>query len=250
MKDIVLMAQKNVIKPEDIPAREAVRLGLAFPARKIGNVKLPVIPAGQGVFAKFAVELMNPDGSRASFRNPLTGRLVKKMERPVHSFVRNFDFFIRGCLQNLDSALNVNETLVDSAGSNLIPRVKSSLVGFGGAISGISGLARIKFGDSLSALDNTQFNLQGVLLGPTTFGTVAVNLVVENSTQTIFTVVGQVVNGSGGTFTVQEMGLFSLLGDTAGTANRECMFTRDLTGSVPVNNGQTIIGTYTFTISV
>jgi hypothetical protein len=246
-KSIILKPVKGLILPENIPAKEAVRTGLAFPPRKVGKVKLPAIPAGMGVFAKFVVQVLNEKGNPVLFRSPVTGRMVKKLEGPCHSFVRNFGLFQRGYMQNLDSALNVNETVTDSAGSPFVLRLKG---GTSGSIAQISALAHIKFGNSSAALDSTQTNLQGTLLGPTTFGSVTVTLVQENTVSTIFTVAGQVTNGTGGSFTVQEMGLFGQFGASDGTANHDCMILRDLTGAVVVANGQTIIGTYTFTIAV
>ena len=62
--------------------------------------------------------------------------------------------------------------------------------------------------------------------------------------------VGQITNTTGSSFTVQEMGLFPELNDASAVANRTTMMLRDLTGAVVVANGQTIIGTYTFTIAV
>jgi len=257
-KIVVVRPKKSLILPNDVPmgtpiaevtVQEALKNGMALPARRVNGKRIPVTPAGMGVFARFAIQLKDKDGQIVPFRNPLTGKMVRKMERPVHSFTRNFGFFQRGFLSNIDSALNLNETLTDDAGASFLIRLKSS-TGLVGATAVISGLAKMKFGNSNAALSNTQFNLQGTLLGPTTEAAVVVALVVEDSVQTIFTCTGQITNGTGGSFTVEEMGLFSELTDSAGTLNRTTMMLRDLTGSVIVNNGQTIIGTYTFTIAV
>jgi hypothetical protein len=247
MKNIIVVPKKGLILPENIPAREAIKSGLAFPSRKIGKVRFPAYPAGQGVFAKFVVQVLDKAGKPVLFRHPVTGRMVKKLERPCHSFVRNFGLFQRGYMQNLDATLNQNETVTDSAGAPFVVKLKGNGVATNASISA---LAHIKFGASNAALDSAQINLQGVLLGPTTFGIVTVTLVQENTVSTIFTVAGQVTNGTGGVFTVQEMGLFGQLGAQDGTANHDTMLLRDLTGAVVVNNGQTIIGTYTFTIAV
>ena len=251
MKNVILVPSKTLIKPEEIPVKEALRLGLALPSRKIGKTRIPATPAGMGIFGKFAVELKDGSGRGVPFRNPVTGRSVRKLERPVHSFVRNFDFFIKGFLEHLDSALNQNVTLTDSSGAPYQPRIKGNgSAGWPVSMSLVSGLSRIKFGNSNAALDNTQTNLIGTLLGITTFGSVIVTLIGEDSVQTVFTVTGQVTNTSGGPFTVEEMGIFGLYADVAGNPNNETLILRDLTGTVPVANGQTIIGTYTFTIAV
>lgn len=249
MKNVTLKSSKKLILPEEIPVAEAIRKGLANPPRRAGKHRLPATPVGMGVFAKFAIKILDKAGKVVPFRHPVTGKMVRKLEGPSHSFTRNFGFFIRGCFQNLDTAVNLNETLTEDTGASFQDRTKS-LTAMPGAIPIISGLAKIKFGSSNAALLTTQFDLQGVLLGPTTEAPVAIVLIVEDSVQTIFTVTGQITNGSGGPFTVEEMGLFPELGDQTGGSNRTTMMLRDLTGSVLVANGQTIIGEYTFTIAV
>lgn len=264
----ILKPSKKLIGIEDISAKDALDLGLAIPARRHKGQLLPVVPKGAGVFAKFSIQVIDQKGSEllakvknpadrariiarhaVRFPDPKTGKLVRKIEGPSHSFTRNLGFWIRGIFQNLDSAPNLNETLTDDTGATFLTRTKSN-VGSAGVISIISGLAKIKFGNSAAALSTTQFNLQGVLLGPTTEAAVVVALVVEDSTNTIFTVTGQILNGTGGSFSVEEVGLFPELGNTAGVANNTTMMLRDLTGTVAVANGQTIIGQYTFTIAV
>jgi hypothetical protein len=248
-KNLIVKPSGEMTLPEGIPIREAIKLGLAIPARKVKGRMLPAVPAGMGVFAKWSVMVLDQNKRKVPFRHPKTGKMVMAIEGPSHSFTRNFGFWVRGFLSNIDSAINVNETLTDDTGASFLTRLKSG-AGTGGNIAIISGLAKIKFGNSSAALSTTQFNLQGVLLGPTTEAAVAVVLVVEDSTNTIFTVTGQITNGTGGSFTVEEMGLFPELGNTAAAANNTTMMLRDLTGSVAVANGQTIIGQYTFTIAV
>jgi len=248
MKSVILKPSKGLILPKDIPVAEAIKKGLALPPRRVGKHMLPATPAGFGVFAKYSVRILDKAGKEVSFRNPKTGKMVKKLEGPSHSFTRNFGFFVRGFLENTDAALNQNETLTDDGGASFQDRTKSVAIGSNIAI--VSGLAKIMFGNSSAALSTTQFSLQGVLLGPITESAVTVVLVVEDSVQTIFTVTGQITNNTGGPFTVEEMGLFPELGNTLGAPNNTTMMLRDLTGSVLVNDGQTIIGEYTFTIAV
>lgn len=264
-KNLILKPEKKLLLPSDMPTlgrdlgivtpsmpgeislAQGLRQGLVIPARRVKGRLLPAVPSGMGVFAKFAVKILDKAGKEVAFRHPKTGRMVKKLEGPSHSFTRNFGFWNRGFLQNLDSALNLNETLTDDTGATFLCRLKS---GVAANVAIVNALAKIKFGNSSAALSTTQVNLQGVLLGPTTEGVVAVVLVVEDSTNTIFTVTGQVTNGTGGAFAVEEMGLFPELNDSTGGLNRTTMMLRDLTGTVNVNNGQTIIGQYTFTIAV
>lgn len=271
------VARKGLVTPEIIPVAgpkrieeislaKAQRMGLMHPARRVKGVLIPPVPKGMGVFAKIAVQVIDAKGAEllarakspadrariiarhaVEFKSPKTGKMVKLHEAPCHSFNRNWGFFMRGFMQNLDSALNVNETLTDDNGSTFLARLKGNLTG---STKIISALAKIKFGNSNAALVTTQTNLQGVLLGPTTEAACVVTLVVEDTVNTIFTVVGQITNGTGGVFTVQEMGLFPELTSQLNVQNNTTMMLRDLTGAVNVNNGQTIIGTYTFTIAV
>lgn len=276
-KIIKPVARKGLVLPEVVPVSgnrieeislaKAQRMGLMHPARRVNGKLIPPVPKGMGVFAKIALQVIDAKGTEllarakspaerarivarhaVAFKSPKTGKMVKVHEAPCHSFNRNFGFFIRGFMQNLDSALNLNETLTDDTGATFQTREK------GGSLTAatriISTLAKIKFGSSNAALVTTQTNLQGVLLGPTTEAAVVVTLIVEDTVNTIFTVVGQITNGTGGVFTVQEMGLFPELQSQANVANNTTMMLRDLTGAVNVNNGQTIIGTYTFTIAV
>lgn len=247
-KKISMKTKKSMVLPSEITAEEAVKMGLAIPSRISNGHVIPIVPAGMGVFAKIGIQIRDENGNVVPFKNPTTGKMVDSLDAPCHSFTRQFGLWIRGMFQNSGATLNVNETLTDDTGATFLPRIKGS--GLTGSGASVTGLAKIKFGDSSTALSTTQTNLQGTLLGPTTEAAVTVTPVTEDSTNTIFTVSGQITNGTGGSFTVQEMGLFSELTDSSNSGNKTTMMLRDLTGSVVVNNGQTIIGTWTFTISV
>ena len=249
MSSIILTPSKKLILPEEIPVKEAIRLGLANPPRRVGRRMIPATPVGAGIFAKYAVQILDKAGKAVPFRHPKSGKMVRKIEGPSHSFTRNLGLYILAMYQNFDSALNQNPTLTDDTGASFVARMISAAA-LSGSFSLFTGVPKIKFGNSSAALSTTQFNLQGVLLGPTTEAATTPLLIVEDTVQTIFTVTGQITNGSGGAFTVQEMGLVPEMNDSAGTANKTTMFLRDLTGAIVVNNGQTIIGTYTFTIAV
>lgn len=243
------MKSKTHSRGPEISEKEAIRRGLLLPARTVNGIHIPAVPAGMGIFSKWEVRMVDAEGRPQAFKSPKTGKLVESFEAPTHSFTRNFGQFQRGFMENADAALNINETLTADTGATYLIRLKS-LSTMTGVVSVVTGLSKIKFGNSSAALDTTQTNLQGTLLGPTTEGTVVVTLVVEDSTNTIFTVVGQVTNGSGGAFSVEEMGIFGEFNSSTATTNNTTMLLRDLTGTVAVPNGSTIIGTYTFTIAV
>ena len=207
-----------------------------YPARIVNGIAIPEIPAGGGIYAQWGIQVLDPDGT-----------VVVEKRGPSHSFTRQYGFWNRGFLNNVDSALNVNETLTDDTGASFLCRLKSVNTSTSAIVSG---LAKMKFGNSSTAVSTTQTNLQGTLLGPTTEATVTVSLTVEDSTNTIFTCQGQITNGTGGAFSVEEMGLFAELNSQPNVANNTTMMLRDLTGTTAVNNTQTIIGTYTFTIAV
>lgn len=247
MKNIVMAAEKKVILPSEIRTPE----GFVYPSRRVGKRILPSVPVGMGVFSKWSLQVLDEDKKIVPITHPQTGKRIRKLECPTHSFTRNFGYFVRGHLSVVDANPTLNETMTDDTGSTFLIRVKcNGTSSWTGTIAPVTGLCKIKFGNSSAALDTTQFNLQGGLLGPSTEGTCTVTLTTEDATNTIFVVQGQVTNGSGGAFSVEEMGIFAELGSTTGTTNNTTMMMRDLTGTVNVNNGQTIIGTYTFTIAV
>jgi hypothetical protein len=227
--------------------------GMVIPKfRRRGIAKDPH-PSGEGIFAKWAVRIVDKRGRTVPFRSPVTGKMVKRLDSPVHSFTRNLAFLMRGFLQNLDASINVNETLTDDAGNPFISRIRSNS-SISGSSAIVSATCKIKFGGSSAALDNTQFNLQGVLLGPTTEATCTITVAGggtgEDTTSTIFKVTGQITNGSGSSFTVREMGIFGELTSQSNVPNNTAMLLRDLTGDVVVGNTQTIIGEYTFTLAI
>ena len=247
-KNIITKTNKKLLLPSEITEDEAIKLGLLTPAREVNGRVIPATPVGMGVFAKTGIQIKDERGQIVPICHPKTGKMVETLDQPCHSFTRQFGLWVRGMFQNVGATLNVNETLTDDTGATFLPRIKAGSLS--GSVACVTGLAKIKFGNSSTALSTTQTNLQGTLLGPTTEAAVAVTLTVEDSTNTIFTAVGQITNGTGGSFTVQEMGLFSELNSSTASTNNTTMMLRDLTGSVVVNNGQTIIGTWTFTIAV
>lgn len=217
---------------------------LLHPARKVNGVDIPAVPKGMGIFAKWGIKLTDPSGKIVPVMHPRTKKLVEKIEAPSHSFTRQFGFFMRGILEHLDSALNLNESLTTDGGVSFSMRGKGQLT----TSPVVSGLGKMKFGDSAALVDTTHTNIQGIQLG--TEATVTVTLTTEDSVSTVFTVEGQVTNSTGGSFTVREMALYSELDDESGTPNFTTMMLRDLTGDVIVADTLTITGTYTITLAV
>lgn len=194
--------------------------------------KLPG-PGGLGIWAKWEIELRDGD------------KLLSKREGPSHSFVRNFGKVMRGLFRYTDL---VNESLTERLGSSYFVKIKTNATATGtGALN--TAASRIRFGNSAAALDSTQVDLQGALLG--TFGAVTTSLTGsgESTTGTTFKCEGQITNITGSPFTVQEMGLYSLLANEAGVG-QDTLLLRDLTGATIVADTLTILARWSFSILV
>lgn len=190
-------------------------------------------PEGLGMWAKWEVEIRDGD------------RLLEKREGPSHSFVKNFGKMMRGLFNQPD---DVNESLTEFGGVGYPVREKSNAACTGNDQPMVPAAAKIRFGDSLTALSSNQFNLQGTILS-LTFGAVTTSLIVEDNVQTQFKSEGQVTNSTGGPFTVREMGLYSQVNSETNVV-QDTLMLRDLTGAVVVADGLTILGRWTFTLAV
>jgi hypothetical protein len=190
-------------------------------------------PEGLGLWAKWEVEIR--DGAR----------LLDKREGPSHSFTKNFGKMMRGLF---DHRNDVNESLTDRAGAPFAVREKSNASCTGNDQTMCPSAAILRFGNSAAALDSNQFDLQGTILS-LTFGATTTSLIVEDNVQTQFKSEGQVVNTTGGPFTVQEMGLYGNVNAEA-LVLHDTLLLRDLTGPIIVANGLTILGRWTFTLAV
>lgn len=190
-------------------------------------------PEGLGLWAKWELELR--DGEK----------ILDKREGAAHSFVKNWGKLIRGMFDVTD---NTNETLTDSSGVTFSPRIKS---GSGIASDGapiIFSVGSMKFGNSNAALSAAQTELQGSILSAAT-AAIVFTAITEDSTKTQFKCEGSVLN-TGGSFTVEEIGLYVNLRRASVNSNAQTLMLRDLTGSVVVAGGLTILGRYTFTLAV
>ena len=192
-------------------------------------------PRGGGIWARWEVKVRDKSGI-----------VVCHRKGPSHSFVRNFGLFIRAMFDNPPGA--VNPDLTDSGGTTRRPRViASGLSSSSTAVMDASAIMR--FGNSAAAESSTQSDLQGLELE--SGATVTESLITEDTVETEFEIRGSVTN-TGGSFTVEELGLFGQISDATSATTREIMFLRDLlqTGPATVLNSQTIEGIYTFTIPV
>lgn len=167
---------------------------------------------------------------------------------PAKSFMRSWAIgFIRSLFY---VPSDTPQQYTDDAG---VARAHAMFEGLAGSGQGVTAApADFAFGDSNAAVSATHFNLQGSILGPATpSGPVTTTVIQEDAVARIFKVEGTVLN-TGGSFNVQEVGLFAHLhqGDLA-SQNRRSMFMRDVVSPlVTVGNGQTALGRYTFTAAI
>ena len=168
-------------------------------------------------------------------------KLIQKIEGPAKSFMRNWARFIR---EMFFVPNQIAAQVIDDGGIARALPVQGDISGGGDGVTAAA--ADFSFGDSNVAVDSTHFNLQGLILGPTPG--VTPTLLQEDNAGRVFKVEASILNG-GGAFTVREVGLFAHLREQQiATQNRRTMLMRDVLGvAVPVANGQTALGRYTFT---
>lgn len=170
------------------------------------------------------------------------GKKVAGHENAAKSFMRNWSRFIR---EMFFVPSNLAAQFIDDGGVARALPVQSDAPNGGG--DGVTAAAAdFAFGNSSAAVDATHFNLQGLILGPTPGITPTV--LQEDAAGRVFKVEASILN-SGALFNVNEVGLFAHLREQQlGGQNRRTMLMRDILGStVPVANGQTALGRYTFT---
>lgn len=172
--------------------------------------------------------------------------LAAKQGCPAHSFLQNYARLVRGFI-NGDSP--VNESLTDSGGVARQARIVSGTL-TGDNVPPVGAAGDIGFGNSNAALDSTQHELQGVILGK---AAVVTTVIVEDATQSQWKHEGQVTNTTGGTFNVQEIGLYANMRDAivGGAPVRQIMTMRDIVNPlVAVGDTLTVLGRYTFTVAI
>ena len=104
-------------------------------------------------------------------------------------------------------------------------------------------------GTSAESISDTKLQTQishGTSAGNLQYGTVTYGAPSTTATTTTFRITRVFTNGSGGTVTVQEIGL--VCRGAISTAN--FLIIRDITGAVAVNNGQQLTVNYDFTTTI
>jgi hypothetical protein len=195
-------------------------------------------PSG-GIWAKWGIQVIDPSKNI----------IIAQKEAPAHSLVRNFGIFIRAMFDTPDGAVApFNPDVTDITSVSRTIRVKSDSLHTSN-VPVIGGSGTVRFGDSAVAEDSAQVNLQGTPMGSSPSGVLTETAISESTTGTTFTVQGQVVNDTGGLFTIEEIVILTRMNDTSATT-RDVMILRDLTGPVAVADGLTVLGRYTITINI
>jgi len=177
-----------------------------------------------------------------------TGKVVRKTRKyRARSFHNAFLKFATYYLFGQTSAPTLND--IDGTSrtlSSAFPVHTSTVVSHGLETEGIV------CGTSSAAIDATDDYLttpilEGTGSGQLTYGnnTTSTGAVASGTSITSFDITRPIANSSGGTITVEEIGLIMSVSISASA--RGFMFLRDLTGGVDVGDGQTLTVTYTIT---
>lgn len=215
--DIVMKANAGILIPE--------------------HVRLTGSPAGLGIWARYEVELYGADG-----------RLRDRRAGPSRSFLRNFGRFVRNFLLVAGTS---NEELSNTSGQVVRLRIITGALAVetSGRRRVVVGTGKMRFGNGTAAIQSTDVNISGSLLGD---GAVTATVLQEDSVKSEWKLEGQVTNNTGTSFNVNEVALLAILSEalTAGQSHDVAMLRDLVSPAVPVANGLTVLGRYTFTIAV
>jgi len=174
-----------------------------------------------------------------------SGLLVLETElRPAHSFTKQF----AQLLYNIGlGAAYANPTAVTNTGGSSVTNVLNmTLLTNAGTAVQTWGI-QVGTGTAAESINDTALNTliaHGTSVGQLQYGPVTFGAPSTTATTTTFRHTRVFTNGSGGTVTVQEIGL------TSGDATNNFLLVRDLTGAVAVTNGQQLTVNYDFTTTI
>jgi len=189
---------------------------------------------GLGIWAKTTIRVKDGD------------RVLVEHSHKCRSFLRNFGRFVRNLFDMPDNTLASIQDQTDVLGATRKLRLFSGYI-TGGNEAVVAAAGKIGFGDSLTAVDSGQTELQGTILGK---GVVTYANITESSSSSQWSLTGSVVN-SGAPFTVREIALYGEMRDALVAGQiREIMYLRDLTTVTVVGTGLTIEGEYDFTVNI
>lgn len=167
--------------------------------------------------------------------------------RPAHSFTKQFAQLIFNIgpfgLSRFSPA-----TVTNTSAASVTSSTNMSLRTDAGTTTSTYG---IQVGSSTAAesINDTALGTQiahGTSAGQLQYGSMTYGAPSTTATTTTFRFTRVFTNGSGGTVTVQEIGLVS----RQTSAGNSFLLVRDLTGAVAVNNGQQLTVNYDFTTTI
>lgn len=179
-----------------------------------------------------------------------SGLLVAQVgPHPAHSFTKQFAQLIFN-ISPFDLSRFTPVTVTDTSSASVTNSQSMGLRVDAGTATSTYG---IQVGTSTSAesINDVALGTQiahGTSAGQLQYGSMTFGAPSTTATTTTFRCTRVFTNGSGGTVTVQEIGLVSGPGVFSGS--NKFLLIRDLTGAVPVNNGQQLTVNYDFTTTI
>lgn len=172
--------------------------------------------------------------------------VLDTLARPAHSFTKQF----HQILFNLGMALSIGAPVAVTNTSGASQSTLNALSLKVTAATGTSSAGvQVGTGTAAESINDTALQTQiahGTGSGQLQYGTVTFGAPSTTATTTTFRVTRVFTNGSGGTVTVQEIGLASSQNNPA----NQYLLIRDLTGAVAVNNGQQLTVNYDLTTTI
>ena len=167
---------------------------------------------------------------------------------PAHSFVKQFAQLMFNIGFECAAASPTAVTNTSGASVTTLLGMDRGLLKNANTATSTYGI-QVGTGTGAESINDTALGTQiahGTGVGQLQYGTMTYGAPSTTATTTTFRFTRVFTNGSGGTVTVQEIGLVSR--DVNG--GNSFLWTRDLTGAVAVNNGQQLTVNYDFTTTI
>ena len=177
-----------------------------------------------------------------------TGRLIRKIgPKPAKSFLVGHMKHMECALGNVSVAATIDN---GGASRNLRTPAASTTVFYTANAAAALATSGIQAGTGTTAVVPTNTALvtliaEGAGAGQMNYGACTIGVTAAGASECTLDVTRSIANNSGGTITVQEIGLSVRSEDTV-PAERQFLVIRDLTGAVAVSAGQTLTVVYTY----
>jgi hypothetical protein len=174
-----------------------------------------------------------------------SGLLVAETSiRPSHSFVVGFAKLMFNI--GFGFGMGTPVAVTNTGGSSISTLSSMTLLTNAGTTVSTYGI-QTGTGTGAESINDTSLGTQiahGTSAGQLQYGSMTYGAPSTTATTTTFRLTRVFTNGSGGTVTVQEIGLVS------GNGTNNYLWVRDLTGAVTVTNGQQLTVNYDFTTTI